>query len=71
MVHDDHNALECDSSVKINGLSIDTGHTLNIFTSEDLSQSYEFKWFANNEQTGKTLLYLIILFLFTSIFSIV
>lgn len=52
LVHDDQNILECDSSVKVNGLSVNIEHALKIFTPEGLSESYELKSMMNDETAG-------------------
>lgn len=52
LIHDDHNLLEFTSYAKLSDYSLDQGHTLKIYTLEDLTDSYEFRWLINNEKTG-------------------
>lgn len=52
LAHDDQDLLMYDSSVKLNGFSLDLNHALNIYTIDALSASYELKYFINDEQSG-------------------
>lgn len=52
LVNDDQNALEFNSYIKFGKYSLDEEHTLKIYSSEDVTDSYEFKWLTNYENTG-------------------
>lgn len=52
LVKDDQNLLEFNSYIKFRDYSLDASHTLQIYSSEDLTDSYELKWFTNSEKTG-------------------
>jgi len=51
-LNNDQNVLEFNSYIKFGNYSLDEGHTLQIYSSDDLIDSYEFKWFTNYEKTG-------------------
>lgn len=52
LIKDEHNLLKFDSYIKVNKYSLDEGHTLKIYTSDGLDDSYEFRWFIDNEKSG-------------------
>jgi len=52
LINDNQNLLEFNSYIKFGNYSLDEEHTLQIYSSEDLTDSYEFKWFTNYEKTG-------------------
>ncbi|XP_060861024.1 apolipophorins isoform X2 [Metopolophium dirhodum] len=57
LINDDQNVLEFNSYIKFGNYSLDEEHTLQIYSSEDLIDSYEFKWFTNYEKTAFKFLY--------------
>lgn len=49
------NVLEFNSYMTFGSNSLDEEHTLKIYSSQILTDSYKFKWFTNYEKTGKIL----------------
>jgi len=52
LINDDQNVLEFNSYIKVGNYSLDEAHTLKIYSSTGLIDSYEFEWFTNYEKTG-------------------
>lgn len=49
--------MECTTSMKVNGYSLDQAHTLQIVSEDGTTDLYEFKWVSNSEKIGKISLY--------------
>jgi hypothetical protein len=52
LINDDQNVLEFRSYKKIGNYSLDEEHSLQIYSSDVLTDSYKIKWFTNYEKTG-------------------
>ncbi|XP_026815483.1 apolipophorins [Rhopalosiphum maidis] len=57
LTNDDQNVLEFRSYIKFGNYSLDEDHTLQIYSSDVLTDSYELKWFTNYEKTAFKFLY--------------
>lgn len=58
LIKDYQNLLEFNSYVKVNEYLLDEGHSLKIYTSEGLDDSYEFRWFIDDKKSGRFLFHL-------------